>query len=305
MRRLSREIIIFLFILSCPCFIYAQDVKEKAREYYKKGSIYFEEGKYKEAQEEFQKALELLGHKIDFPIIKFPEEELQKEKATTSPAPTESFKEAKSPTPTAPSTPQETKESADYLIGEEDVLYISVWQNPDLSQEAIVRPDGKVSFPLVGDVQASGLAPAQLAKKITDVLKEYIKYPEVSISVRKFGGQKIIILGEVVDPGVYQGTGKRTVLEAIAMAGGFTPHAVISSVVVIKGGFLSPKGMRLDLNRALLKADMSQNIYLEPQDIIYVPKKFIANVNYFVNQIIGPISQGVSNTEKFNKGQPW
>lgn len=273
--------ILSLLVLTTPAFVYCQDNKELARQHYQKGNAYFEVGRYKEAQEEFQKALELLGRKIDFPIIK------EVKAAVATPA------------------IQEAKKSSEYVFSEEDVLFISVWQNPDLNQEVIVRPDGRISFPLVGDIPAVGLTPAQLNKEITERLKEYIKHPEVSISIKKFGGQKIIVLGEVAGPGVYQGVGKRTVLEAIAMAGGFTPHAVISSVVVIKGGFSNPKGIRLNLNRALLKADMSQNIYLEPQDIIYVPKKFIANINYFVNQIIGPISQGVSNTEKFNKGQPW
>jgi len=297
MMHLVRKIILPLFILSCPCFIYCQDNRETAKEHYKKGDIYYQQEKYKEAEEEFQKALELLGHKDTSSVIKMPEEKAVKPPKSTTP-PKETKIEAK------PQTTQEAKKSPEYVINEEDVLFISVWQNPDLDQEVIVRPDGKISFPLAGDIQAVGLTPAQLDKEITDRLKEYIKYPEVSISVRKLGGQKIIILGEVVDPGVYYGTGKSTVLEAIAAAGGFTPHAVVSSVVVIKGGFSSPKGIRLDLNRALLKADMSQNIYLEPQDIIYVPKKFIANVNYFVNQIIGPISQGVYNTEKL-RGQPW
>ena len=296
--------ILSLLVLTTPAFVYCQDNKELARQHYQKGNAYFEAGRYKEAQEEFQKALELLGRKIDFPIIKVPEEELlQKEEITASPSLPEPLKEVKAPVAT-PAT-QEAKKSSEYVFSEEDVLFISVWQNPDLNQEVIVRPDGRISFPLVGDIPAVGLTPAQLNKEITERLKEYIKHPEVSISIKKFGGQKIIVLGEVAGPGVYQGVGKRTVLEAIAMAGGFTPHAVISSVVVIKGGFSNPKGIRLNLNRALLKADMSQNIYLEPQDIIYVPKKFIANINYFVNQIIGPISQGVSNTEKFNKGQPW
>jgi polysaccharide export outer membrane protein len=281
MGRQIRLLILSLLVLTTPAFVYCQDNKELARQHYQKGNAYFEVGRYKEAQEEFQKALELLGRKIDFPIIK------EVKAAVATPA------------------IQEAKKSSEYVFSEEDVLFISVWQNPDLNQEVIVRPDGRISFPLVGDIPAVGLTPAQLNKEITERLKEYIKHPEVSISIKKFGGQKIIVLGEVAGPGVYQGVGKRTVLEAIAMAGGFTPHAVISSVVVIKGGFSNPKGIRLNLNRALLKADMSQNIYLEPQDIIYVPKKFIANINYFVNQIIGPISQGVSNTEKFNKGQPW
>ena len=184
-------------------------------------------------------------------------------------------------------------EVQEYTIEERDVLYISVWQEDDLSHEVIVRPDGKISFPLAGDVPVSGLTFTQLKDELTERLKEYIRYPVVSISLRKFGGRKVIVLGEVTYPGVYTVTGKRTALEAIALASGFTPHAVPSSVILIRGGFQTPEGMRLDLRRTINKTDMSQNIALQSEDIVYVPKKFIANVNYFVSQILGPISKGV------------
>lgn len=181
----------------------------------------------------------------------------------------------------------------DYTIEEGDVLYISVWQEDDLKEEVIVRPDGRISFPLAGDVPALGLTFAQLKEELTKRLKEYIKYPVVSISLRKLGGKKVIILGEVGHPGVYSVAGKRTVLEAVARAKGFTPHAVTSSVILIRGGLQNPVGMRLDLSRAIKKTDMSQNVSLQSEDIVYVPKRFIANVNYFVDQILGPIARGI------------
>jgi polysaccharide export outer membrane protein len=286
MVRQTRLLILFLSILITPGFVYCQDNKELARQHYQKGNTYYEVGRYKEAQEEFQKALDLLGQK------------------EPSSVPQPAIPAEKTKIPTEPQAAQKPKQTSEYLIGNEDVLLISVWMNKDLDQEVIVRPDGMISFPLTGDILVEGLTLSQLKKEITDKLKEYIKYPEVSISVKKLGGQKIIVLGEVSSEGVYQGTGKMTVLEAIASAGGFTSNAVVSSVILIRGGFSSPKGIRLNLNRALLKADMSQNMYLEPQDIIYVPKKFIANVNYFVNQIIGPISQGAYSTEKLRMA-PW
>jgi len=135
---------------------------------------------------------------------------------------------------------------------------------------------------------------SQLNEEITQRLKKYIKYPEVSVTLRRLGGKKVIVLGEVGSPGVCSVTGKRTVLEAIALTGGFTPHAVASSVILIRGGFQNPKGRRLNLSRAIDKSDMTQNVALEPEDIIYVPKKFIANVNYALTQIIGPLSHGAA-----------
>lgn len=181
----------------------------------------------------------------------------------------------------------------EYTISEADVLYILIWQEETLSQEVIVRPDGKISFPLAGDVPAAGLTFTQLKEELTKRLKDYIKYPVVSISLKKLGGKKVIVLGEVGSAGVYSVTGKSTILEAIGCAGGFTPHAVPSSTILIRGGLQNPKGMRLNLTRAIDRADMNQNVVLQSEDIIYVPKKFIANVNYALTQILGPISQGV------------
>lgn len=181
----------------------------------------------------------------------------------------------------------------EYTIGDGDVLYISVWQEETLSQEVIVRPDGRISFPLVGDVPAVGLTFSELSEELTKKLNEYIKVPVVSISLRKLGGKKVIVLGEVKVPGVYSVTGGRTVLEAIALANGFTEDAVLSSVIVIQGGLQNPKGMRINLDRAINKLDMSQNIVLQPEDIIYVPRKFIANINYYLEKILVPVSRGV------------
>lgn len=189
---------------------------------------------------------------------------------------------------------EEEPQILEYTIGEGDVLYISVWQEKDLMQEVIVRPDGKISFPLAGDIPAVDLSFSQLKERLTQRLKEYIKYPVISISLKKLGGKKIIVLGEVGRPNVYLVTGRRTVLEAIALAGGFTRDAVPSSVILIRGGFQAPKGRRLNLTRAIDRAEAEQNIALEPEDIIYVPKKFIANVNYVLTQILGPLARGAS-----------
>ena len=256
-----------------PLHGFGQGSREEAIDYYKKGRHLYEQGKYKDASEAFDRALETQAQEKR-ELVKKAQEKAE--------------------------TPNVTQGIPEYVVGEEDALFISVWQNKDLDQEVVVRPDGKVSFPLIGDIQASGLTISGLDGVITKALQEYIKYPDVSIIVRKLGGKKIIMLGEVVGPGVRSVTGRRTILEAIALCGGFTNHAVTSSVVLIRGGFTKPKGMRLNLERAISKADMSQNVVLEPEDIVYVPKKFIANVNYFVTQIIGPIAQGMYTAAKLS-----
>jgi polysaccharide export outer membrane protein len=172
-----------------------------------------------------------------------------------------------------------------YRVGRGDKLAISVWENEDLNTETVVRPDGKISFPLIGDIQASGLTLAELDTRLTTALKEYIRYPEVSIVVEEVKGSRVVVLGEVEAPGVYPITGEESLLEAGALAGGFTEDAVLSSVIVIRRGEGGAYGMRADLTGAIERGRFNQNIYLQSGDIVYVPKKFIANVKYFVDQI--------------------
>lgn len=258
--------IVLILSLVCPLsfLAYAQGLaQEEAGQHYEKGKEYYEQAKYKEAEEEFQKALSLISQEEN----KLPSSEKEKTRQASKPS--------------------------EYTIGEEDVLYISVWQDKDLSQETTVQPDGKISFPLAGEIPVLGLTVTQLKEELTKQLKEYIKNPIVSISLKKIGGRKVIILGEVPNSGVYRIGGATSVLEAIALAGGFTPNGVLSSVILIRGGFQQPQAMRLNLTRAISKAAPNQNIALQPADIIFVPKKFIANVNYFVSSVIGPIAQGI------------
>ena len=269
--RLSRVIILVASIAyAFPA--YGQVPAERARELYRRGKVYYGQGEYKKAQEAFKQSLGILRGET---VVR-PEE----------PAEQSAGPEA-SPPADVPS-----REESDYYIGGQDVLHIAVWQHDDLSGDLLVRPDGKISIPLIGDIQAVGRSIPDLDREVTERLGEFIRFPEVSISIRRIGGQRVIILGEVKEPGVYELTGSRTVLDAIGYAKGFTSDAVVSSVIIVRGGLKQPEGIRLNLNKPLLKADMSQNIALMPQDIIYVPKKFIANVNYFVNQIIAPLVQG-------------
>jgi polysaccharide export outer membrane protein len=184
-----------------------------------------------------------------------------------------------------------------YRIGEGDTLRISVWQNDDLTQDVIVRPDGAISFPLIGDVPALGLTFEQLKVSLTEHLGEFIKSPVISITLKRLGESKVIVLGQVGYPGVYAVSGKRTVLEAIALAGGFTNDAVVSSVVLIRGGLEKPQGKRLSLNKALSGKGNSSNVFLQSEDIIFVPKKFISDINYLVNTILGPLVEGAFNVE--------
>ncbi len=159
-----------------------------------------------------------------------------------------------------------------FIIGNDDVLAISVWKEPELTKAVPVRSDGKISLPLVGEMQATGRSPLQLEQDITAKLKDFITTPEVTVIVQQVNSRKFNILGEVTKPGSFPLTASTTVMDAIATAGGFRDFAKKSNVYVLRKG---PDGneSRLKFNyKDFIKGkDTSQNIRLEPNDTIIVP----------------------------------
>src|SRR5436190_7289829 len=131
---------------------------------------------------------------------------------------------AVAPPPNA-AVPTPSELASSYQIGPEDVLEISVWKNPELSRTVPVRPDGKVSLPLVNDIQAAGLTPVDLRDQVTAKLSEYIPAPEVSVIVREVHSRKVTVAGAVQLPGRYELKSTMTVLEVIALAQGLTDFA--------------------------------------------------------------------------------
>ena len=284
MSRIIKIILTLFFLFNNSGF--CADVSEEVKDYYRLGNVYYQQGRYKEAEEQYQKALDLVRRQEQAaPGISQTKKEEPGEEAE--------------PIKTIPIEPSESSNQVEYRIGEEDVLTISVWQNQDLDQEVVVRPDGMVSFPLVGDLQAEGLTVSQFDQQLTKKLSEYVKYPEVSISIKKIGGKKVMVLGQVRNPGVYSVTGAKTILEAISLAGGFTDHAVSSSVVLIRGGFGNPQAQRINLTKALT-GSWRQNVSLQSEDVIFIPKKFIANLNYFLSQILDPLSKGLYTADQLH-----
>jgi polysaccharide biosynthesis/export protein len=131
--------------------------------------------------------------------------------------------------------PIETRTVAtEFLLGPEDVLEIVVWRNQDLSRVVVVRPDGMISMPIIGDVQAAGLTPDQLGERITKRLKDFKENPSVSVSVKEVNSYTVFLLGEVAKPGKYQLKSYTTILQAISMAGGFTPFASKNKLQVVR-----------------------------------------------------------------------
>jgi len=193
--------------------------------------------------------------------------------------------------PEEPVKPQQIS----YRIGIGDVLEISVWRNTDLDKNVIVRPDGVISYPLIGDIPAVGLSLTELDDRITEALTDYVRNPVVSVAVQRFGGTKVVILGEVKTPGVYSPPGGGNIIDVIALAGGFTDHAVKRGTFLIRGGLAAPEVYRLNLAR-VFKGDLSQNLSVQSNDIIYVPKRFIANWNYVMQQISPTLSTTLLGT---------
>jgi polysaccharide export outer membrane protein len=161
---------------------------------------------------------------------------------------------------------------SDYVIGPSDVLQITVWKNDSLSRVVPVRPDGKVSMPLLHDIQAAGLTAMQLRDKISTALAEYLPNPEVSVSVNEVRSLRVSVLGEVQKPGVLELAGQTSILEAIAMAGGFRDFASPSKIMIIRNdGNGQTQKIRFNYNRAVSGTGDEQNILLKPGDVIVVP----------------------------------
>jgi len=161
-------------------------------------------------------------------------------------------------------------EGLDYKIGPEDVLDISVWKNPELSRTVPVRPDGKISLPLVNDIQAAGLTPSRLRQELTQRLSEYVPSPEVAVIVREVHSAKVAVVGAVQTPGRYDVRSPATVLELIALAQGFTDFAARDRIVVLRR--VGRTTTRIPFNyRSIADGSVQDNFFVQPGDIIVVP----------------------------------
>ncbi len=150
-----------------------------------------------------------------------------------NPAPAAGPAQVAAPAPAAPNTAVGTASSS-YVIGPSDVLTVTVWKEPTLSGNILVRPDGMITVPLVGDVQASGLTPLQLADQIAEKLKKYVQTPNVSVVVGEIHSKVIYLLGEVAKKGPVEMTSGMTLLDAIAAAGGLTDYANAKKIYILR-----------------------------------------------------------------------
>jgi polysaccharide export outer membrane protein len=166
-----------------------------------------------------------------------------------------------------------------YRIGPGDLLKFFVWKEPELSGELQVRFDGKVTVPLLGDVDATGRTPEQLSGEVLKALKKFLAAPQVTVSVVNSNGARFYVLGQVARPGDFPLRGRTTVLQGLALAGGFREFAKTDSMVIVRQdkGFLLPKGRPsetfIPVNYKRLEAgkDVGENVLLRPGDTILVP----------------------------------
>ena len=165
--------------------------------------------------------------------------------------------------------------TSDYYIGPEDVLEVIVWRNADLSKVVTVRPDGRISLPLLGDVEATGLTPSQLTANIVTKLKQFKETPTVSVILQQVNSYGVYVLGEVAKPGRYFLKSKTTLLQAITNAGGFTPTAARNKIVVFRWAEGQNREVKLkaSYDEIVLRDNSTQNIVLKPGDTVVVPSE--------------------------------
>jgi len=170
-------------------------------------------------------------------------------------------------TPPTPDSPGVAVDTHKYVIGAEDVLGILVWRENDISRVVVVRPDGKISLPMIGEVQAAGLTPEQLGNNLVQAFTKYINNPEVLVSVQQVNSKKYYIDGEVGRPGEYRLITPTTVLEALSEAGGFRDFANTKKIRILRGN----KTLKFNYKDVSHGKNMDENIYVENGDHIIVP----------------------------------
>ena len=169
-------------------------------------------------------------------------------------------------------TPKAKQAVDDYIIGPSDVLAINVWKDTELTRTVTVRPDGKISLPLVGELEVSGLTALNVQRLIAQRLAEYISNPQVAVIVQEVKSQTYVVVGKVVKPGDYELGKPTTVLEAIATAGGFVEFAKVSKVYIIRRPDGGPsKTLHFNYKKVIKGKNPEQNVELRNGDTIVVP----------------------------------
>ena len=191
---------------------------------------------------------------------------------TVLPLPPEEEARPRELTP-SPASPMETAALApapSYRIGPEDVINVSVWDNPGLSMDVMVRPDGKISLPLINEIQAADFTPVELSDAITRNLQEYVRDPHVTVSVTQTYSKKIFLVGNVLRPGSYPLRHEMTILQALSLAGGFTTFASPRGMKLIRGTGTKQESRKIN-HYKMIEGTELDHYMLKPGDTIVIP----------------------------------
>lgn len=159
----------------------------------------------------------------------------------------------------------------EYRIGPEDILHISVWKEDDLDRKVLVRPDGGISFPLAGDIQVSGRTPIEVQNEIRSRLQRYVPDAEVTVSVDKISGYTVFVLGEVKEPGQFTLGRYVDVVQALTLAGGFTPYANSRDIQILRRQDGREVTYAFDFRAVSRGRNLKQNIILQSGDVVLIP----------------------------------
>jgi polysaccharide export outer membrane protein len=170
-----------------------------------------------------------------------------------------------------PPPPNPGPATPSYLVKPGDMLEISVWKEPDLQKQVLVRPDGAFSFPLVGEVDARGKSVSELNKIVSTGVSKYISDAVVTISVQEIKGNKIYVLGQVNKPGEFIVNPSVNIMQALSMAGGMTPFAATNDIIVLRGQGKAQQAMAFRYNEVVRGRNLDTNIELQSGDIVVVP----------------------------------
>jgi polysaccharide biosynthesis/export protein len=168
--------------------------------------------------------------------------------------------------------PAYAQAAADYTLNAGDTLDVAVWKEDDLSKkDVIVRPDGKFSFPLAGEITAAGHTIAQIETDITNRLKPYIPDPVVSVAVKNLDGCRVYVIGQVTKPGSFVMNPRYNVLQALSLAGGLTPFASANDIIILRGSGQGQSTLQFHYGEVTKGRSLNQNVLLEAGDVVVVP----------------------------------
>lgn len=191
--------------------------------------------------------------------------------------------------------PQLPDVNREYVLAVGDQIAMRMAYHKEFDTDAVVRPDGRVTFPIVGDVMAAGYTPSKLDSVVTGDYARIIKNPDVVIIVKVYSDQLVYVLGEVVRPGAYEVQRGMTASQAIAQAGGATPIGKLTDVVLIRRETpYKAAGAKLDLERFLEDGDFTADAYLRAYDIVYVPKTKIGSMSVWMDNFFKGWTQPLS-----------